>query len=142
MWTIMRSIARHVVVTLFSFMTVFPTRPTVRTRNLINMTSAASKNHSFKEDFKFAVNDYIGVAKYVSSKTGLVVTIADVPGPVVDGYLVLATEAHDDDGLPHTLEHLVFMGSEDYPFKGGGIVGRPDARNHIHRGWGGGRWSG
>ncbi len=28
-----------------------------------------------------------------------------------------ATEAHDHDGLPHTLEHLIFMGSEDYPFK-------------------------
>lgn len=28
-----------------------------------------------------------------------------------------ATEAHDDDGLPHTLEHLVFMGSENYPYK-------------------------
>jgi hypothetical protein len=28
-----------------------------------------------------------------------------------------ATEAHDDDGLPHTLEHLVFMGSEKYPYK-------------------------
>ena len=32
-------------------------------------------------------------------------------------FLHLATEAHDDDGLPHTLEHLVFMGSEDYPYK-------------------------
>lgn len=30
---------------------------------------------------------------------------------------ITATEAHDDDGLPHTLEHLVFMGSEDYPYK-------------------------
>jgi len=29
-----------------------------------------------------------------------------------------ATEAHDDDGLPHTLEHLIFLGSEDYPYKG------------------------
>lgn len=29
----------------------------------------------------------------------------------------LVTEAHDDDGLPHTLEHLVFMGSEAYPYK-------------------------
>uniref|UniRef100_S4REB2 Uncharacterized protein n=1 Tax=Petromyzon marinus TaxID=7757 RepID=S4REB2_PETMA len=28
------------------------------------------------------------------------------------------TEAYDDDGLPHTLEHLVFMGSEEYPYKG------------------------
>ena len=32
-------------------------------------------------------------------------------------YVYLATEAHDDDGLPHTLEHLVFMGSENYPYK-------------------------
>ena len=31
--------------------------------------------------------------------------------------ILLATEAHDDDGLPHTLEHLVFMGSESYPYK-------------------------
>ena len=28
-----------------------------------------------------------------------------------------ATEAHDHDGLPHTLEHLIFMGSEAYPYK-------------------------
>lgn len=28
------------------------------------------------------------------------------------------TEAHDDDGLPHTLEHLIFLGSELYPYKG------------------------
>lgn len=28
------------------------------------------------------------------------------------------TEALDDDGLPHTLEHLIFLGSEDYPYKG------------------------
>ena len=31
---------------------------------------------------------------------------------------MLATEALDDDGCPHTLEHLVFLGSEDYPYKG------------------------
>ena len=29
-----------------------------------------------------------------------------------------ATEARSDDGLPHTLEHLVFLGSEKYPYKG------------------------
>ena len=23
----------------------------------------------------------------------------------------------DNDGLPHTLEHLIFLGSEDYPYK-------------------------
>lgn len=39
-----------------------------------------------------------------------------------DAFLILsciiATEAHDDDGLPHTLEHLIFLGSELYPYKG------------------------
>lgn len=33
-------------------------------------------------------------------------------------FFFIATEAHDDDGIPHTLEHLIFLGSEDYPFKG------------------------
>ena len=32
--------------------------------------------------------------------------------------LLSATEAQSDDGLPHTLEHLVFLGSELYPYKG------------------------
>jgi len=100
--------------TVFSFISIFPPLR-VHSRNL---SYAMTATHSFVEDFKFAVNDYIGVSKYVSSKSGMVAVIADVPGPIVDGYLVLATEAHDDDGLPHTLEHLVFMGSEDYPYKG------------------------
>jgi hypothetical protein len=39
-------------------------------------------------------------------------------GPSVNGFFALATEAKDDAGLPHTLEHLVFLGSEDYPAKG------------------------
>ena len=115
------------VVTFISLVTVISPRLTTTTttiktafrnnlHNLRNMSSTSK--HSFKEDFRFSVNDYISVSKYVSAKTGLVVTIADVPGPIVDGYLTLATEAHDDDGLPHTLEHLVFMGSEDFPYKG------------------------
>lgn len=37
-------------------------------------------------------------------------------GPIPN--LFSATEAHDDDGLPHTLEHLIFLGSEQYPYKG------------------------
>ena len=96
----------------------------------------------------------VPVLKYRSSRTGIVVCIAQVEGPIVNGFfclglycksrshlarlfscpliclfivnwlgnnklllLFVATEAHDDDGLPHTLEHLVFMGSELYPYK-------------------------
>jgi Zn-dependent M16 (insulinase) family peptidase len=68
--------------------------------------------------FTTEVNGVIPVHKYKSKKSALKVIIAEVDGPVVNGYFVLATEAHDDDGLPHTLEHLIFLGSESYPYKG------------------------
>ncbi|XP_032814630.1 uncharacterized protein C05D11.1-like [Petromyzon marinus] len=60
----------------------------------------------------------ISVKKFRSRESGLTVCLADVEGPLVGGHFCLATEAYDDDGLPHTLEHLVFMGSEEYPYKG------------------------
>lgn len=63
-------------------------------------------------------NGVIPVHKYRSNKTGLTVVIGKVEGPLVNGYFTLATEANDDDGLPHTLEHLIFLGSEKYPYKG------------------------
>ncbi|KAJ8023724.1 hypothetical protein HOLleu_36243 [Holothuria leucospilota] len=63
-------------------------------------------------------NGFIPVAKYRSKRTGLTVCLAGVEGPLVNGFFCLATEAHDDDGLPHTLEHLIFLGSEEYPYKG------------------------
>ncbi|KAK3910629.1 hypothetical protein KUF71_020443 [Frankliniella fusca] len=63
-------------------------------------------------------NNLIPVSKYRSPRTGLTVVIASVEGPVVKGYFTVATEAPDDDGLPHTLEHLIFLGSEQYPYKG------------------------
>lgn len=62
-------------------------------------------------------NHRIGVAKYQSAISGLSVCFADVEGPNVSGSIVIGTESPDEDGLPHTLEHLVFMGSEAYPFR-------------------------
>ncbi|KAL9988958.1 hypothetical protein ACROYT_G003456 [Oculina patagonica] len=72
----------------------------------------------FERLASFQVLDSIPVEKYRSKRTGINFCFAKVPGPLVNGFLCLATEAHDDDGLPHTLEHLVFMGSENYPYKG------------------------
>lgn len=57
------------------------------------------------------------MVKYRSELTGLTVVLVESESPIVNGYFCLATEAHDNDGLPHTLEHLVFLGSEDYPYK-------------------------
>ncbi|XP_072172090.1 uncharacterized protein C05D11.1-like [Diadema setosum] len=73
---------------------------------------------NFEKVSSVVSNGIVPVTKYKSKRTGLTVCLAEVGGPLVNGFFVLATEAHDDDGLPHTLEHLIFLGSEDYPFKG------------------------
>ncbi|KAJ5112326.1 hypothetical protein N7532_000371 [Penicillium argentinense] len=57
-------------------------------------------------------------AEYESQRTGMRVVVIDQKGPKVNGYFVLATEIHDDSGAPHTLEHLCFMGSRNYRYKG------------------------
>ena len=57
------------------------------------------------------------VGKYRSKRTGLTVFLSRTETPIVNGYFCLATEAFDNDGLPHTSEHLIFRGSEDYPYK-------------------------
>ena len=46
------------------------------------------------------------------------VVVIDREGPKVNGYFTLATEILDDSGAPHTLEHLCFMGSKSYHYKG------------------------
>ncbi|KAJ9248250.1 hypothetical protein DTO207G8_7552 [Paecilomyces variotii] len=56
--------------------------------------------------------------QYESERTGMRVVVIDQKGPKVTGYFTLATEIHDDSGAPHTLEHLCFMGSRNYRYKG------------------------
>ncbi|EKM61160.1 uncharacterized protein PHACADRAFT_247588 [Phanerochaete carnosa HHB-10118-sp] len=58
------------------------------------------------------------VSKWKSRATGLSVVHLDYNAPIVHGYFVIGTEIFNDSGCPHTLEHLVFMGSEKYPYKG------------------------
>lgn len=52
------------------------------------------------------------------SPQGVHVVNVQVEGPLVNSYIVIPTECLSDNGLPHTLEHLVFLGSEDFPYKG------------------------
>lgn len=56
--------------------------------------------------------------KYESTRTGMSAVVVDREGPKVLGSFALATEILDDSGAPHTLEHLCFMGSKNYPYKG------------------------
>lgn len=91
---------------------------------------------SYKLLNSIKVNGSIPVSKYVSTDSGIKLYISEVNSPIVNGYfalgqfsvnlllhdlfltifinffLLIATEADNDDGLPHTLEHLIFLGSE------------------------------
>jgi Zn-dependent M16 (insulinase) family peptidase len=80
--------------------------------------SQTRKSH-FREIQRFKT-EYapVSISQYVSERTGMHVVIADQKGPKVQGYFALATEIFDDSGSPHTLEHLVFMGSKSYQYKG------------------------
>ncbi|ORY87561.1 Metalloenzyme, LuxS/M16 peptidase-like protein [Protomyces lactucae-debilis] len=53
-----------------------------------------------------------------SKQTGLSCVQVELEVPTVSGYFTLATECFNDSGSPHTLEHLIFLGSEQYPYKG------------------------
>ncbi|KAH8804264.1 Metalloenzyme, LuxS/M16 peptidase-like protein [Flagelloscypha sp. PMI_526] len=60
----------------------------------------------------------ISLTKYRSPRTGLSVMHISDDCPIVRGYFAVGTEIFNDSGCPHTLEHLVFMGSKKYPYKG------------------------
>ena len=58
------------------------------------------------------------ITKWKSQRTGLQLTYINQPSPIVNGYFAVATEISDNSGAPHTLEHLIFMGSKKFPYKG------------------------
>ncbi|KAF2876110.1 zinc metalloprotease-like protein [Massariosphaeria phaeospora] len=82
------------------------------------MTS--NQMHSHFETIQSFTADYTDAnfTQYESQRTGMRVVVVDRKGPKIYGYFALATEIHDDSGSPHTLEHLCFMGSRKYPYKG------------------------
>lgn len=74
-------------------------------------------NYEQLTEFKLAYAP-VTVAKYRSTKTGFSVVVANNKAPITNAYFTVATEIFDDTGRPHTLEHLVFLGSKSYPYKG------------------------
>ncbi|KIH46950.1 hypothetical protein ANCDUO_22995 [Ancylostoma duodenale] len=86
--------------------------------SVVGMEKRLPMSSSLWTKSEVLMNGAIPITMYRSTRSRLLVAIGDVPGPVVKGCMSFATEANCDDGLPHTLEHLVFMGSEKYPFKG------------------------
>ena len=82
-------------------------------------TAMAKSRHPFQLHRSFPI-DYSSaqINYYRSKRTGLSATLIQQKSPIVNGYFAVASEIHNDSGAPHTLEHLIFMGSQRYPFKG------------------------
>ncbi|KAH7883663.1 Metalloenzyme, LuxS/M16 peptidase-like protein [Phlebopus sp. FC_14] len=89
----------------------------------VNGSAIQNANHESFGNFDLVKRvslDYtdVVISRWQSRVTGLTVVHLDYEAPLVNGYFVVATEIFNDSGCPHTLEHLVFMGSEKYPYKG------------------------
>jgi Zn-dependent M16 (insulinase) family peptidase len=93
--------------------------PAVLQTLIVAMAALRSSGPRFRQLQKFQP-DYSPstITQYESDRTGMRVVVVDQEGPKLHGYFVLATEIHDDSGAPHTLEHLCFMGSKSYKYKG------------------------
>lgn len=55
---------------------------------------------------------------YQLQDTDFRIIFVDIPGPLVSASIVIPTVSDNNKGLPHTLEHLIFCGSESIPFRG------------------------
>lgn len=58
------------------------------------------------------------IKRWRSTRTGLQIVSIKQETPMVYGHFAVATEVPDDSGTPHTLEHLIFLGSKKFPYKG------------------------
>lgn len=84
------------------------------------MTTDATEVGSFRRLARVALPyapDMV-VEKWRSTASGLTLLWAQFESPMLNAYITLASEIFEDSGVPHTLEHLVFLGSQLYPYKG------------------------
>ncbi|KAF9182304.1 hypothetical protein BGZ50_004980 [Haplosporangium sp. Z 11] len=58
------------------------------------------------------------VTVYRHNATSMRFVFVDIPGPQATATIIVPTVVKDSMGLPHTLEHLVFCGSKNYPNRG------------------------
>ncbi|KAK5799207.1 hypothetical protein F5H01DRAFT_358178 [Linnemannia elongata] len=58
------------------------------------------------------------VAVYKHRATSMRFVFVSIPGPQATATIIVPTVVKDSRGLPHTLEHLVFCGSTNYPNRG------------------------
>lgn len=59
-----------------------------------------------------------GISAWRHELTGVRVVRFSAPGPLVSLSIIVGTEPWSEAGHPHTLEHIVFLGSKQYPQRG------------------------
>ncbi|CAO1637041.1 unnamed protein product [Jaminaea pallidilutea] len=84
----------------------------------IPATGTQRGNFTLLQSFALPYAKEMKVQKWKSTRTGLTLVWADFPSPLLNAYMTVPTEIFTDSGVPHTLEHLIFLGSHDYPYKG------------------------
>ncbi|KAJ7038105.1 Metalloenzyme, LuxS/M16 peptidase-like protein [Mycena alexandri] len=98
-----------------------PLTPTLSTRKMASLATEKFGNFDLVKRFKLGFTDVTGMS-FARNLRGFLTFFLSFQvakqTPIVNGYFTVATEIFDDSGCPHTLEHLVFMGSEKYPYKG------------------------
>ena len=73
------------------------------------------ENFTLTESFRL----YDVPCEMYTAKNGLrVYHVKLSDSPTINSYISLNTEINDDSGIPHCIEHMVFLGSKKYPFKG------------------------
>lgn len=114
--------------------------PVTFTRKLFHHPSSATRSSHFQQSRSYAMvnattkeadygnfsllqsfpveNAPVTLSKWRSQRTGLTVVVGNHESPITNGYFTIASEIFDDTGRPHTLEHLIFLGSKEYPYKG------------------------
>ncbi|ORX60755.1 hypothetical protein BCR36DRAFT_272715 [Piromyces finnis] len=68
--------------------------------------------------FNTQPNQSLEINTYKYDKSNFRVVFINVPGPLCTTTIFVPTLSPNDKGLPHTLEHLIFCGSKNYPNRG------------------------
>ncbi|ORX81651.1 hypothetical protein BCR32DRAFT_261274 [Anaeromyces robustus] len=68
--------------------------------------------------FNAQPNQSLEINTYKYEKSDFRIIFVDVPGPLCSTTILVPTLSPNDKGLPHTLEHLIFCGSKNYPHRG------------------------
>lgn len=59
-----------------------------------------------------------GIQAFRHTASQLRVILFSAPGPLVSATIIVGTQPISDAGHPHTLEHIVFLGSQNHPERG------------------------